>query len=77
LFGVINTGKQLFNLLFNVIKKRVVKKISDGNFQPIANFSNGGNGRVIASRVDDIVKSRLGNAAHNPQLVNGYVALYT
>ena len=54
-----------------------MKELFNSDTQPITQLLNGGDGSASVAAADNVVHSRLGDAAHMAQLVNGEISFLT
>ena len=65
----------LFYFLLESVEQIAVKERGKRDVQPVADFLNGGDRRIFAAGVDDVVDGRLRDAAYQAKPVYGDASL--
>ena len=65
----------LFYLLLQMIKNRIIKKLTDWDFKSIAKFFNRSNSGIICGTVYDIADRRLCNAGDITDFIDCQITL--
>ena len=63
------------DFLFKFAEERRVKELRQGDIRAVAELFDGGNGRIFAAGIDNVVDRRLRDATDDAKLVDGDIPL--